>query len=104
MEALLAKVDQWLEDQNTRKLVIEGVVQYTFSAIPGAYEINGEALWPKLRSRGISRTAAYDFKPNKDKIAKLVESGAIPLQLVEEHTSQKEGYMRHTIKLIDPPE
>jgi hypothetical protein len=104
MEALLAKVDQYLIDQNTRQLEIDGVVRYTFSSVPGAYQINGEALWPTLRHYKISRSRAYDFVPNKDKIAKLVEEGIIPLAAVEKHTDQKEGYMRHTIKLLRPPE
>jgi hypothetical protein len=104
MNALFAKVDQHLDDANNRRLVVEGVVEYTFSPIPGNYVIDGEALWPKLRAKHISRSAAYDFVPNKDKIAKLVEEGRVPVEAVEKHTTQREGYMRHTVKLLRPPE
>jgi hypothetical protein len=104
MEALLGKVDQYLDAANTRQLVVEDVVKYTFSPVPGRWEIDGEALWPQLRNKKVSRTMAYDFVPNKDKIAKLVEDGIVPLAVVEKHTVQKEGYMRHTIKLLRPPE
>jgi hypothetical protein len=86
MEALLGKVDQYLDAANTRQLVVEDVVKYTFSPVPGRWEIDGEALWPQLRNKKVSRTMAYDFV------------------VVEKHTVQKEGYMRHTIKLLRPPE
>ena len=102
MDGLLARVDQHLKAEELRSFTVPGVVKYTFSQIAGRWTIDGDKLWPKLRSRGISRQAAYDFVPNKDKIASLVNDGAIPLELVEKYTTQSEGHMTHTIKLLEP--
>jgi hypothetical protein len=102
VDALMEKVDTHLSDQGVRSFEVPGIVKYSFSEIPGRYKfVNIDRLWNKLRRKKISREAAFDYVPSTAKLAKLIEDGRIPVDFCDEFTEQGEGYIRHSIKLLN---
>ena len=94
-------IDIELRDRGIRIFVTNGGIQYTFSEVAGSFTIDGEKLLPIINSAGINWEEVYKKNVDNNKVADLINAGALSGDAVSEITTQSEGHMKHFYKFVN---